>query len=659
MRYIMIALLVMSSPVSGQETRPIERGRSIPGTLESGSQHDYTLELGPNMFVYGAVDQVSVDVALTVLGPDGQQIGSFDSPSRGLEYFRFETESEGTFVIRVTPSEEDGGDYAIEILRSERVATDPEDRVDQMMIPFTGDDGPGAVVGVVIDGKLHFARAYGMANLEHGIPFDVGTLSNIGSVTKQFTAMGLLLLQARGKLSMEDDIRKHIPELPDFGDPITIKNLLNHTGGYREVYNLLPMTGYVGEDALSRQEVIQLVQRQSERQAPPNTEFNYNNTGYILLAETVERVSGMTFPEYMKANVFEPLGMRNTRVKGYQGELIPGSAQGYLSTDNGVFRSTRDLAASAGAGGIYTTLEDLTKWMLNYRDGTLGGPEAIEALTSPAILENDESTSYGLGLGVREFAGQRIYAHTGGDIAHRTYFGYFPDLDAGVIMMSNNAAFDLSMGTRIARLFLSEHFEDEAASTSSSDVSVSVQRLDQIAGDWIIDAIGTSTSIAFSVEDGALFAELPGQGKLLATPTSDSTFSMTGPDVRVTFHFERDGTVERATLHRRNTEMPVRRSRKVELTDEDLAAYAGQYFSEELLTFYEVRVEEGRLVVDHLRLEPIPLNHLEVDQFTGSAFFLSTVTFKRAGNGRITGFMVSNGRTKSVWFRNQHAGSPP
>jgi len=225
------------------------------------------------------------------------EVEEFDGPSRGPEVFQFETEASGVFLVRVRPFEEGSGDYTIELITVEPAATEPAGKVDQMLAAFSGPETPGVVVGVVDGGELVFAEAYGMANLEHGIPFTVDLSSNIGSVTKHFTAMGILLLEQDGKLSLEDDVREYIPELPDFGATVTVKNLLNHTGGYREIYNFLPMAGRQGEDAIRREEAIRIVQRQPELQAAPNTEFNYNNTGYILLATIIERVSGKSFPE--------------------------------------------------------------------------------------------------------------------------------------------------------------------------------------------------------------------------------------------------------------------------------------------------------------------------------------------------------------------------
>jgi len=657
MRSVLTAValsIICASLAVAQETQPIRRGQPVSATLASDSDHRYTIDVGEETFVFGHVNQLTVDVVVTILDPDGKEVRSFDSPSRGPETFSFDSERSGRYVIQVKPFEAAEGDYVIEVVRTEPVATNPEKRVDQLLLGFTGDATPGTAVGVVNRGRLRFARAYGMANLSHGIPFKVGTISNIGSVTKQFTAMGLLLLQADGKLSLEDDIREYIPELPDFGVPITLKNLLNHTGGYREVYNLLPLMGYSGEDTYTRDKVIEIVQRQPELQAQPNTEFNYNNTGYILLATTIERVSGMTFPEYMKARVFTPLGMTHTRVEAYQGEVIPGSAQGYVMAEDSGYREARDLPASYGAGGIYTTVQDLAKWMMNYRDHTLGGAEAISAITTNTILESGDSTGYGLGLGLGTFRGQKRYSHTGGDVAHRAYFGYYPELESGVIILSNNGSFNLGVGSDIALAFFKDRFEPEEDTEESADsaAGMSEERMEAIAGDWRIVTPSASLNIVYSVEDGALYAQATGQPRINIIPTSDSTARFDGVDATVTFHFTDATTVDSAT-HHQGPSMPMVRVEKVELTTEQLAAFAGTYYSDELEMSIDIRLEDDSLVAHNIRMAPFTLTHGDGLEFSGGGFPYATITFERSGNGHIRGFAVSNGRTKGVWFRKQ------
>jgi CubicO group peptidase (beta-lactamase class C family)/ketosteroid isomerase-like protein len=538
---------------------------------------------------------------------------------------------------------------------ADSVATDPEARVDQLMAKFTGNETPGVVVGVVEHGGLVFQKAYGMANLTDGIAFQTDTRSNIGSVTKQFTAMGILLLQEEGKLSVDDDVRKYIPELKDFGVPVSLRNLLNHTGGYREVYNLMRMTGYQGEDALRRDQVIQVVQRQPELQAEPNTEFNYNNTGFILLATTIERVSEMTFPDYMKERVFEPLGMMDTRVKSIQGEVIPHSSQGYAPVDtSGVFRQTRDLAASYGAGGIYTTVEDLSRWMMNYRDASLGGPDAIHAITTRTILNNGDSTSYGMGMGIGTFRGRTLFSHTGGDVAHRAYFGYYPELESGVILMSNNATFGLAIGTTIAAAFFGDEMEPVLVAeeqATGGGPGMSPERMEKVAGRWRITTPAASLDIEYTVDEGELYAQATGQPRFKVVPNSDSTAVFDGVNASVTFHFEEDGTVTRATHHQGGA-VPMARVDRVELTFEQLRAYQGRYYSAEIETAYEIRLDEeaGNLQAHSLRLPPLTLTYVEDDEFRGA---FGKIIFERSGDDVVTGFKADNGRTRDVSFVKQ------
>ena len=635
----------------------------MPPMQSNGQVHTFGLDA--ETFFLAEVDQVSNDFTVTVTGPDGETVTEVDGRTGGIETIRFETEAAGAYEVAITANDDEVGEFRFNVLRSEPIATDPVARLDQLMAVYDSDGRPGAVVGVVDGGELALVRTYGMANLSHGVPWERGTISNIGSVTKQFTAMGVLTLQAQGKMSVDDDIRTHIPELRDFGTPITIKNLLNHTGGYREIYNLLPIGGHQGEDAFSRERAIAIVQRQPELQAPPNTEWNYNNTGYILVSLAIERASGQGFADYMRENVFEPLGMMDTRVKMVQGELIPGSAQGYIAEAGGGYRTTRDLAASAGAGGVYTTVDDLTRWMLNYRDATVGGAEAVEAIATTAVLESGDSTGYGLGLGLGEQRGRTLYTHTGGDVSHRAYLGYYPELESGVILMSNNAAFDLSVGGEIGEMFFAEHFDEaeadgedeaeaddaDAAGESNEDAGMSDARKLAITGDWVLETQGISLAMTVAVEDGDIFVDVQGQGRTAARPTSNSTLEIASVSAEFTFDFDADGTTSTGTLVQSGLEIAMRRVDRAGLAEGALAAFVGRYYSEELETFYEVAVADGGLVLHHIEMaEPLAMQHTDGDQFSTEVIFLNTIAFERSGGGAVTGFTVSNGRTKGVRF---------
>lgn len=648
-RVVPLLVALLASPLVAQEGIPLRQGDAQSGTLASDSRDVYILELGDSTWVFGHVDQISVDVVVTILDPDGEEVAGFDGPSRGPENFTFTAEEAGTYFIAVTPFEEQQGDYEILLVKAEPVATEPAARIDQLMTPYSGDDTPGGVVGVVDRGEIVFERAYGMANLSFGVPFRVDTPTNIGSVTKQFTAMAILLLQADGLLSLEDDVREHIPELPDFGTPVTLRNLLNHTGGFREIYNFLPMDGRTGEDFIDREEAIRIVQRQPELQATPNTEYNYNNTGFILLSMVVERTSGKTFPEFMEERIFEPLGMTNTRVKYTQGEIIPGASTPYVPAEEGGWRAARDLAASAGAGGIYTTFRDMTKWMLNYRDAKVGGPEAIELLTTRNVLADGDTTNYGLGIGVAERRGRAVYRHTGGDTAHRTYFSYFPELESGIFMSSNNATFGFPAVTEIEELFFGDRLdpvEDDAATVAGGEMSP--ERMEAIAGHWLLTT--PQLPLDLTVEDGALFAEPQGQSRRELTVTSDSTVALPELDVSIVFHF-RGERVDSATFTQGQT-MPMVRYEEEEIAEKELAELAGRYYSRELELWLDIRLEDGELVIHRLRGEPTELSHRAGLTFNGG-FPFGEVEFQRASNGDVTGLVAANGRTKGVVFARQ------
>ncbi len=273
-------------------------GEVVEGTLELETPDTFHFYFIAGTYIYGVCNQLSVDVQVSLLDSSGVSLGQFDGPAEGPEPFQFH---EIHKVSRYTGGElrlKETGELRSTAQNRGRAGNHPpEKRADQLFYPYSEGGVPGGVVGVIKNGELVFSRAYGMANLTHGDSLTKSILlTNIGSVSKQFTAMAILLLEQQGKLSLEDDVRKHIPELPDLGQVVTLKNMLNHTNGFREVYNLMPMTGWKGEDQLRREEIIEMLKRQEELQAAPGEEYNYNNSAFILLAEIVERISGQSFP---------------------------------------------------------------------------------------------------------------------------------------------------------------------------------------------------------------------------------------------------------------------------------------------------------------------------------------------------------------------------
>ena len=651
LRLLPTALLLLSvlPSTAQQHLRPGDR---VEGSLTPSSKDVYTFDAREDFYLYGYVDQVTVDVVVHVFDPAGKQIGEFDSPARGPEPFQFSPESTGRYRVEVTSFEGAEGAYEMVLVAAEPKATNPRKLVDQMMMPFSGNDVPGAAISILLDGKVEFAKGYGMANLAYDIPMTDETGMSIASVSKQFTAMAVMLMVNEGKMDLDADIRTYLPDLEGPEGTITPRQMLNHTTGLREILNFLPMAGKTFADAMRTTEPQEVFNRQRLLQNEPGSEYNYNNTTFMLLARAVENVSGQDWKTYMEERIFKPLGMGNTTVKTEVGQVIPGASQGYAMSEHGGYRAVIDFAEAYGASSVNTTARDITKWMLNYRDMTVGGPAAIEAMTTRAILTSGDTTGYGLGLGVTEWRGQRLWTHTGGETAHRTWFGYFPDIEAGMFISSANPAYSNGMWTDIAEAWFGEYLEpkkeeteDEAADSTAT--MPTEEQLKAIVGQY--QFTGAPLQIEYTLEDGTLYAQATGQPRFEVSPTSDSTFQFVGvPNASVTFHYEDDGTVERGT-HHQGVDSPME---KIDVPEEgpDLTAFEGRYWSAELETLYTLVVQDEGLQARHRWIDPFPVVHVTGDQFSGGQWFIGQIEFMRAPDGTVAGFTAGNGRTRGVWF---------
>jgi CubicO group peptidase (beta-lactamase class C family) len=639
----------------------LQVGELVEGSLELETPDTFYVDFGANTYLYGVCMQLTVDVQVSLYDSAGSSLGLFDGPGTGPETFSFEISEAGRYMLEVAPFEEETGDYTLELKVVEPLATDPEKRADQLFYPYMEEGVPGGVVGVIKDGQLVFSKAYGLADLTFGIPFDVSTPTNIGSVSKQFTAMAILLLEQEGKLSLEDDVRKYIPELPDLGEVVRIKNMLNHTNGFREVYNLMPMTGWKGEDVLRRQEVIEMLKRQEKLQNAPGEEYNYNNSAFILLAEIVERISGEKFPVWMEENVFAPLEMTSTLVRTNPVTLIPGASQGY-TLDSLAYKETGDLYAAYGAGGIYTTPADFARWMSNFNDPVLGGKEVIALLVRVDTLNNGDTMTYARGIGVEKIRGLSVYSHGGADLAHRAFATYFPEINSGVVAFSNNANFNArKIAIEMAEVYFGEMMEPkekeavdkegediEGEEASMAEIVVPEDLLQSYAGRYIIAGMGMV--LEYSVKDGVLKMNMEGQPEASLTPLSLSEFKYEAQQASILFKTNDQGKVSGAVHSQGGQKYNLEAIPPYEPTMEEIRAFTGSYFSKELDVFYNLEIRDSTLVILLRNTPEIKLSVLKEDVYKGDVFFIGEVEFQRDKAGRVTGFEASNGRTKGIGF---------
>lgn len=642
-------ILLCGGFIHAQQASQLELGKPVSATLAADGTLRYELDLPAGRFVAGRVDQDGVDATVTMTDPAGKQVSRAARIGRGgPETFAFATESAGRYVIEVAAATAGkGGPVRVLLTRSEPVATTPEGKVDQASAQLYTDT-PGAVVGVFKNGQLAFVKGYGAADLTSGRPFTADTPTNIGSSSKQFTGFALALLASRGKLSLDDDVRKHIPELKDFGKKITLRHLLTHTTGYREFINTLLIEGrqVLEGDFIAPDEAIKVINRQPALQNDPGAEFNYNNSAFSLATIVVERVSGRPFAEWMREEVFMPLGMTKTWVRANPGQIIPGRSVGYIAGDFG-FREVRDLHAAAGAGGIYTTPSDVAKWMGNLKTGKLGGPAVIKEMTTPFLLNDGKSSNYGYGVFVDTNRGLKRWQHGGNDIAHSSTFVYYPDLDAGYVVFSNYQGVPGGIAGVVANAFFGQHMAapESPAATAVSGVDVPAATLRRYAGKYQMTTLG-DLLLSVEMQGSDLRLQIAGQPALPLRATSMNSFEVVGAPARITFNTAADGAVAGITFHQggEHPGKPV-----VENTSVDLTSFAGRYFSEEMETFYDLSVEDGKLVIRHRRFGPVTLTHTNGDNFSAT-LPVTQIAFRRDAQGNVTGFDAGNGRARGIVF---------
>ncbi len=429
-------------------------GRPASADLRRGDTVRYTVDLGARQFVYGEADQQSVDVIVSVFAPDGRRLLLVDETARGPDVFQFRSTTAGAYRIEVTPFEQGEGRFGITLMRVEPVATDPTRQVDQLMASFSGNR-PGGVVAVTRGGRIVFARAYGMANLEDSIPNTTETVFHIASVSKQFTAFSIALLADEGRLSLDDDIRRYLPRLHDFGRTITIRNLLNHTSGLRDQWELWAMAGGRLDDVIRQQDLLQLIERQRELNFAPGSEYLYSNTGFTLLGEIVARVSGQSLRDFTRARIFEPLGMTSTQFYDDHERLVRHRAYSYHAGDDGPRKSVLSYA-NVGATSLFTTVGDLARWLANWHTGAVGG-HALQLMQQRGVLTGGDTIDYALGVSIDTWRGQRRISHNGSDAGYRAQLTWLPALDAGVIILGNTASLNVSgLGNDVAEAFFGD-----------------------------------------------------------------------------------------------------------------------------------------------------------------------------------------------------------
>lgn len=323
--------------------------------------------------------------------------------------------------------------------------------IDAVFADLDRPGSPGASVAVIQGGDIIYSRGYGYAQIEHAVPVTPATVFHVASVSKQFTAMAVTLLAADGALGLDDPVQQHLEFVPEFDHPTTVRQLIHHTSGIRDQWQLLGISGWRLDDVITTEQIRGLMARQRELNFVPGSEYLYSNMGYTLMAQTVEAVSGMSFPEFTASRIFRPAGMDRTHFHDDHEHMVPNRAYSYAplqppadtdapaDADAPRYRKSVLSYANAGATSLFTTAEDLARWLDNFRHETVGGPDVMATMQMRGILNNGDTIPYAHGLSTGEYRGLRTIGHGGADAGFRTQVQWFPAVETGVVVLTNVA----------------------------------------------------------------------------------------------------------------------------------------------------------------------------------------------------------------------------
>lgn len=514
---------------------------------------------------------------------------------------------------------------------------------------YAKEQAPGVAVSVVYNGKIVYENGVGLANLEYRIPITKDTVFDIASVSKQFTAMAIAMLIDQGKLSLEDDVRTYLKDLPDYGVPIKLKQLLYHTSGLRDWLDLMLSAGWSFGDAITVEQIHKTIISQNNLNFVPGKEYSYSNTGYYLLSQIVSQVTGVPFSEWMNVNIFLPLGMTNTHVHDDLHRIVNNRANSYFK-DNETFKVMNHGAEGIGGGSIFSTVSDMAKWALNFDNVTVGTANVMAMMSSAGYLDNGTQLTYGFGNVVGDdHNGLRFVHHAGRWPKFSSFLIRFPEVGLSICLLANSDDIDFwKFAFELVEVFGIPK-EDNSIRVAAPSIFPEISEDHKLKIPGVYLRKETTEAITIELDKNQLVYK---SGK----DDGRKMMHLEGNHYRYFADYGATDLVFSADFSRfdfaeAGVESSFHRVKPIRYDSTDLQQYEGTYRSPELETEFTLTLEEGKLVAQHKRHEDAQMEHFFApDLFTTEKTFLSRVQFSRDQNNRVNGFYVSYWQTRRVWF---------
>jgi len=524
------------------------------------------------------------------------------------------------------------------------------EKINSLFSEWNVPNHPGGAVAISKNGKTVYSKAFGLASLEYLVPNSTGTIFNTGSVSKQFTAMGIVVLEENGRLSFDDDIRKHIPELPDFGQTITIRHLLHHTSGLRSLHALFALAGWRGDDSRTNADLNRIILNQKELNFEPGSEYLYCNTGYMLMVNIIEKVTGEKFKVWMKEKIFNELGMHHTYVEDKYSRVVANNATSYYAGKT--FERAVEYWGYVGSGNMHSTTADLLTWLSNFNNPQKGWESAFKKMQTVDPLNDGNQNNYAFGVNVDNFLGEKRIRHGGAIGGFRAHVATYPNQNLSVVILTN-----FSRGNpgghsdEIAKIVIGNKNVNEPSQSEMISINIPNETLKKFEGTFWNNKEKYGRKIYLNNDTLRYSRNKTNESPLV--PLTNSTFQMLNVGVNLIVKFDVKDDEGQMTVTIENE--PPSAFQKIKTSDSDdskMSEYVGQYYSTEVETSYTIELQNDEVSIYHPRHGSMPMKQLFHDTFSAD-WPIGVVQIQRNNDKAVKGILISNGRVRNLWFEKQ------
>jgi CubicO group peptidase (beta-lactamase class C family) len=525
-------------------------------------------------------------------------------------------------------------------------------KIDTLFAKWNTVNSPGCTIGIVRNDSLIYAKGYGQANLEYGIANTPETIFHMASISKQFTAWAILLLAKQGKLSLDDDIRKYLHWFPDMKKKITIRNLLNHTSGIRDQWQLLAISGTRLDDVITQEHIVKILGKQKDLNFNPGEKHSYSNSGFTMLAEIVRSVSGQSLRKFTDSAIFKPLQMNSTHFHDDYTEIEKNRSYSYERKDSAHFTNSILSYSNAGATSLFTNITDMSKWMMHFDDASPANQDLVKMLTQKGKLNSGKEITYASGIVVDTYKGWRQYSHGGADAGYRTYITVLPDLKMGFVVFSNLGDFDAGgKAYSIADLFIKDTTQQKVTEKKQLRDSTAAILKDELhwkkyTGDYIGE---DGLPFSFDIKNKKLFYHIFNESNFLINDLKDTFSISSAPEIKFVFSTPAKDTVCDITTP--DQVYHIKKYIKDTLqTDAVLQSYTGTFYCAELDCKYAIVLKDHHLVLTNAKYDDAKLTLVNKDHLTNDNWWINHLMMVRNNKHIITGFEVNSGRITHLKF---------